>query len=318
MTLSNTPLTRRRLGGWAAGALGLAGAASLPGCGGSGDGATGATLAEAGVGVANLEQAVAFYRALGMVERSRATRSDRREVVLASADARGAQLVLFSFTDGSVRNYRQNPGKIVFYVKNPASFFTSFAAAAAAAGSGGITGAPTTLAGGTVVGFGRDPGNNLVEIATPPATDAAAAQGHSYISAFGVGVSNLEAARRFYVDVLGFQVDQFLSVTRPTATGGSTPWYDEYILVSATGRGSAVVLMTYTDGVARNYTGNPVRLGLSAHDPAQLAQCISSAALPGTRVLAAAAPDTTLGGRVLAQATDADGTALEIGAAAGG
>jgi catechol 2,3-dioxygenase-like lactoylglutathione lyase family enzyme len=272
--------------------------------------ATGAYLCGAGVGAADLEKAVAFYKALGMTERSRITRSDRNEVVLDSADRRGSHLVLFTFTDGLTHNYRQNPGKIVFYVKTPATFAAAFHAAASAAGSGGITAPPTPIAPGssTVVGFGRDPNNNLVEIASLAATDPSAAQTHSYISAFGIGVSNLTAARDFYVNTLDMRVSQFLSVSKAP----SVPWYDEYILVSNAGRGSAIVLMTYTDGIPKNYNNNPVRLTLRANDPVAYAQRIAAAASSGATVVRAPAPAADLGGAVVGQAADANGTQLEI------
>ncbi|HET7795507.1 MAG TPA: VOC family protein [Rhizobacter sp.] len=271
---------------------------------------TGAYLCGAGVGVADLEKAVTFYKALGMTERARITRNDRQEVVLDSADQRGSRLMLFTYTDGSSRNYRQNPGKIVFYVKTPSTFAAAFHAAASAAGSGGITATPTPIAPGstTVVGFGRDPNNNLVEIASLAPTDPAAAQTHSYISAFGIGVSNLTAARDFYVNTLDMRVSQFLSVNKAP----STPWYDEYILASNAGRGSAIVLMTYTDGIPKNYNNNPVRLTLRTNDPAAYAQRITAANVAGATVVRAPGPVAELGGAVTGQATDANGTQLEI------
>ena len=141
-----------------------------------------------------------------------------------------------------------------------------------------------------MVGFGRDRDLNLIEFTSLPAADPSGAQTHSYIAAFGVGVSNLEAARAFYVNTLDMRVSQFLSVTKPTATGGTTPWYDEYILVSNAGRGSAVVLMTYTDGVAKNYNANPVKLTLRVNDPAAYAQRITAAGVAGATVTRAPAP----------------------------
>jgi catechol 2,3-dioxygenase-like lactoylglutathione lyase family enzyme len=266
--------------------------------------ATGAYLCAGGVGVSNLEASATFYKRLGMTEAARLTRPDRREVVLDSADRRGSQLVLYTYTDGSTRNYRQNPGKIVFYVRDAAAFAADFGAA------GGTVSSPPRVidAAGTRVGFGRDLDNNLVEIAQLPSASPSAAQTHSYISAFGVGVSNLEAARAFYVNTLDMRVSQFLSVTRPTATG-TTPWYDEYILVSNAGRGSAIVLMTYTDGVVRNYTDNPVKLSLRVNDPVAYANAITAA---GRSVTRAPAPATELGGAVLGYAKDADGTLLEL------
>ncbi|HEX3141270.1 MAG TPA: VOC family protein [Rhizobacter sp.] len=270
--------------------------------------ATGAYLCAAGIGVSDLEASVTFYKALGMTERTRLTRSDRREVVLDSADARASRLVLYTYTDGSARNYRQNPGKLVFYVKNASTFAAAFTAA-----GGTVTSPPSPLgATGITVGFGRDRDLNLVEITSLPAANPSAAQTHSYIAAFGLGASNLAAARDFYVNTLDMKVSQFLQVTKPTSTGGTTPWYDEYILVSNAGRGSAVVLMNYTDGLPKNYNGNPVKLTLRVNDPAAYAQRITAAGVAGASVTRAPAPEAELGGTAVGYATDANGTLLEI------
>lgn len=267
--------------------------------------APGAYLCAAGVGASQLEASVAFYKGLGMVERARLVRHNRREVVLDSAEGRGSRLVLFAFTDGSTPHYAQNPGKIVFYVKDA----DAFAAAITAAG-GRVTLPPTAFGGsGVMVGFARDRDNNLIEFTNPPGNSPLAAQSHSYIAAFAVGVSNLEAAKAFYVNTLGMQVKQFLQVEKPSYTGGTTPWYDEYILASPTGRGAAIVLMHFTDGTPKNYANNPVKLTLRVDDPAAYAQRITAA---GASVQRAPAAHPELGGAVLGYASDADGTLLEI------
>lgn len=260
---------------------------------------TGAYLCAAGVGVSNLEASVSFYTAaFAMKERARLTRVDRREVVLDSADGRGSRLVLMSFTDGSARNYQQNPGKIVYYVKDVNAI------AAAVVAAGGTVSTPAPFA-GRMVAFGRDKDQNLIEITSEPTAV------HSYISAFGVGVSNLEAAKKFYVDTLDMKVLAKLSVTRPTSPTTTGPWYDEYILSSSAGRGSAIVLMTYTDGTARNYANNPVKLALRVNDPVAYAKRISAA---GAKVVLEPVSfgESVLGDTVVGYARDADGTVLEI------
>jgi len=260
-----------------------------------GTSATGAYLCAANVGVADLERAVTFYKALGMREKARLKRTDRDEVVMASSDARGSHLVLFKHTDGSTRDYSKNPGKIVFYVKDP----TAFGAALTAAG-GALT-SPPVLFQGTMVGFGRDLDNNLVEIA------GSAAATHSYLSAVGIGVTDLEAAKAYYIDVLNFRQTLKLSV----AKGDGSPWYDEYILSSPTAKGSAVVLMHYTDGSAKTYTNVPVSLSLRVSDPVAYAKRITDAG--GTVPVAPAkSAETILGGIVAGTAKDADGTLLHL------
>ena len=123
---------------------------------------------------------------------------------------------------------------------------TAFGAALQAAG-GKLVSPPVAYM-GRMVGFGIDLDNNLVEIATEPTAM------HSYVSAFGVGVSDFEAAKNFYTTALDMKVLTKLSVAK---TPGM-PWYDEFILQSSSGKGSAVVLMHYTDGSPKNYAGTPV------------------------------------------------------------
>ena len=172
--------------------------------------ATGAYLCGFGIGVTDLEASTKFYKAaFGMTERVRLTRTDRVEVVLNSADRRVAQLVLFQFTDGKVRKVKQNPGKIVFNVKNTQAAVDAFTAAGSSAS------APAEFS-GRQVSFGRDPDNNLVEMNSDPTAVA------SYFSAAGLGVADLEAAKTFYVDVLDMKVAAKLSVAKAPACPGTT------------------------------------------------------------------------------------------------
>lgn len=253
------------------------------------------------VGVADLEKSVAFYKALGLQETGRLRRTDRDEVVLASPDGTGSHLVLFHHLDAAGRDYRRNPGKVVFYAKDAVAFGAGFARA------GGVLSAPPVPYQGTLVGFGRDLDNNLVEIAQSATAVTA------YLSAVGLGVSNLEAARTQYLG-LGFQQAARLSVSKPDGQGGTTPWYDEYILVSPSRKGASVVLMTYTDGQPRNYTDVPVAVGLRVPDPAAFAQAAGAA---GATVVSApaASAEPVLGGLVTGTARDADGTLLHFHAA---
>jgi catechol 2,3-dioxygenase-like lactoylglutathione lyase family enzyme len=284
---------------------------------------TGAYLCGAGVGVNNLEASVSFYKAVfGMRELARIQRADRNEVVLDSADSRGSRLVLMNFTDGSVRNYSQNPGKIVFYVRD-ATLLETIRTAFVTAGASKPRPPFTSL--GSTISFGRDLDGNLIEIATSSSAT------HSYLSAIGVGVSNLSQARAFYVDTLDMMADArirlspslpvgFIPVPALPAIAASgtepdypaIPAYNEYILLSKAGRGSAVVIMNHPAPAVMNYTNNPIKLTLRVNDPTAYAQRITSAAVPGATVTRAPAPATDLGGAVVGQATDANGTQLEI------
>ncbi|MEL0169470.1 MAG: VOC family protein [Pseudomonadaceae bacterium] len=282
--------------------------ASLTGCLSSGGGNSNASspgepstlrqtpayLQAVGIGVSDLDAAVALYRdGLGMTERQRLTRDNRIEVVMESADKRGSYVVLMQFTDGLGRNVQQNPGKLAFYVKDPNAFATEFANAG---GRIVLPPAPQPSVGNVVVGFGRDQDNNLIEIVG--ASDAT----HSYLSAVGIGVSDLDAARDFYVDTFGFKQDQFLSIPGQ---------YDEYILTSPIPGSSALVLMHWTNGAPYSYESNPIKLELASGDPTLLADAIEDAGLPVT-LAPAPSTDADLNGALVGYAEDADGTVLEL------
>lgn len=284
--------------------------------------ATGAYLCAAGVGVSNLEASVAFYKkAFAMKERARIVRSDRHEVVLDSTDDRGSRLVLMQFTDGVVRNVRQNPGKIVFYVKDLA-VLESVRTAFVAAGLDKPRAPVSSL--GSNISFGRDPDGNLVEIATSSTAV------HAYLSAIGIGVSNLTQAKAFYVDTLDMVPDARIKLSASLPAGyipvpvqpalaasgaepaqAAIPAYNEYILLSNAGRGSAIVLMNYPSSPA-NYTNNPIKLTLRANDPVAYAARISAAGRTVTQAPAVGAEYGTLGNTVVGAARDADGTVLEL------
>ena len=251
-------------------------------------------LRAAAIGVADLDAALQVYtEGLGMSEVERVTRDDRMEVVLESADKRGSYVVLMSYTDDLGRNTLQNPGKLVFYAKDPSAFASRFVLAG---GRITVPPAPQASVGGIVVGFGRDQDNNLIEI-----TGSETAQ-DSYFGAFGIGVSDLESARNFYVDTLGFLESQFLSIPGQ---------YDEYILTSPVPGSSALVLMHWTNATPRNYIDNPVKLELASAQPQRLSDAITEAG-ETVSLEPAASTDADLKGALVGYATDADGTLLEI------
>ncbi|MFN3580850.1 MAG: VOC family protein [Pseudomonas sp.] len=253
-----------------------------------------AYLAAVGIGVSDLQASVTLYtQGMGMREVGRVTREDRIEVTLESADARGSRVKLMDFTDGIGRNFQQNPGKLVFYVKDVDDFAADFVAQ-----GGRITLPPAAQPafGGTVVGFGRDLDNNLIEIVGAPEAT------HSYFGAFGIGVSDLQAARDFYVEAFGLEETLFLEIPGQ---------YDEYILESVVPGSSALVLMNWTNAMPRNYTDNPVKLEFEVDSPTGLAQAIEDAGETVSRS-PAASTEPDLNGAVVGYASDADGTLIEI------
>ncbi len=118
-----------------------------------------------------------------------------------------------------------------------------------------------------------------------------------FLTAVGIGVADLERSEAFYRDVLGMK-----------RTGTFKLDYMDEVMLAHEGR-SAVVLMHYTDGSARNYRDNPVKLVFYVTDPAKLANKIRAAGLEITRE---AEPIESLGGAVICLAKDPDGYVIEL------
>ena len=118
-----------------------------------------------------------------------------------------------------------------------------------------------------------------------------------FLTAVGIGVSDLAASEAFYRDVLGMK-----------RTGTFHLDYMDEVMLAHEGR-SAVVLMHYTDGSARNYRDNPVKLVFYVTDPTPFADRIRVAGLEVTRE---PAPIESLGGAVVCLAKDPDGYVIEL------
>ena len=118
-----------------------------------------------------------------------------------------------------------------------------------------------------------------------------------FLTAVGIGVSDLARSEDFYSRVLGMK-----------RTGSFKLDYMDEIMLAHEGR-SAVVLMHYTDGSARNYRDNPVKLVFYVADPIALTERIRAEGLDITRE---PAPIEGLGGAVVALAKDPDGYVIEL------
>jgi catechol 2,3-dioxygenase-like lactoylglutathione lyase family enzyme len=88
------------------------------------------------------------------------------------------------------------------------------------------------------------------------------------LGAVGIGVSDLARSEAFYTGVLGMKVQQRIDL----------PHIKE-IVVSHEGR-TAVVLMHWLDGSARNYNGSAVKLVFFVPDAKGLMQKIREAGMP--------------------------------------
>ena len=118
-----------------------------------------------------------------------------------------------------------------------------------------------------------------------------------FLTAVGIGVADLQKSADFYSRVLGM-----------TQTGTFKVDYMDEIMLSHEGR-SSVVLMHYTDGSARNYRDNPVKLVFYVTDPVPYINRIRAEGLEITRE---PAPIESLGGAMVALAKDPDGYVIEL------
>jgi lactoylglutathione lyase len=120
-----------------------------------------------------------------------------------------------------------------------------------------------------------------------------------YLGAAGIGVSDLKRSLDFYTRVLGMKKSYELKL----------PHMDEVILEFEGRRGSAIVLMHYTDGSNPNYTNNPVKLVFYVDDPKAFAENIRR---EGLEIVREPEPVPELGDAVVGFAKDPDGYLLEI------
>jgi len=118
-----------------------------------------------------------------------------------------------------------------------------------------------------------------------------------FLTAVGIGVSDLARSVDFYTRVLGMKQTQTFKLD-----------YMDEVVVAHEGR-NAVILMHYTDGSERNYRDNPVKLVFYVTDPRALAARIRADGLEVTRE---PAPIDTLGGAVVGLAKDPDGYVIEL------
>ena len=123
-------------------------------------------LTAVGIGVSDLAKSADFYsRVLGMKQTATFKIDYMDEIVLAH-EGRNA-VVLMHYTDGSVRNYKDNPIKLVFQVQDAARLIEGIRAEGLA-----ITLEPKVYPGmgGTIIGMGKDPDGYVIELMQAPAT----------------------------------------------------------------------------------------------------------------------------------------------------
>ena len=124
-----------------------------------------------GIGVSDLKKSAKFYeQALGM-KQAMTFKLDYMDEIVLTHEGRNA-VVLMHWTDGSARNYKDVPVKLVFYVSDPKA-----AADRIRAFGCEITREPTPIEtlNGAVVGLAKDPDGYVVELLQSPAAARAEA-----------------------------------------------------------------------------------------------------------------------------------------------
>ena len=113
-----------------------------------------------GIGVSDLAASTEFYvNALGM-KVMQTIKLDYMDEVILTHEGRNA-VVLMHYTDGSARNYKDLPVKLVFYVADPPAVADKIKAAGLE-----VTRYPTPLPsfGNAMVGLCKDPDGYVVEL----------------------------------------------------------------------------------------------------------------------------------------------------------
>jgi lactoylglutathione lyase len=117
-----------------------------------------------GIGVSDLERSVDFYaRVLGMVEQRRIKVSYMDEVLIGFEGR--PPLVLMHYTDGSTRNYTDNPIKLVIYVDDPVEIFERVRAEGLAVVR---EPAPSPEMDGAIIALIKDPDGYILEFIQRP------------------------------------------------------------------------------------------------------------------------------------------------------
>ncbi len=123
------------------------------------------------------------------------------------------------------------------------------------------------------------------------------ARSPDFLGAVGIGVSDMDRSVDFYTRVLGMQKTQTFKLD-----------YMDEVVVAHEGR-TAVVLMHYTDGSARNYKDNPVKLVFYVTDPKAVSDRIRA---EGLEIIREPTPIETLSGAIVGLAKDPDGYVVEL------
>jgi lactoylglutathione lyase len=120
-------------------------------------------LTAVGIGVTDLARSTAYYETVLGMTKVQTYEVEYMDVVLLAHEGRNAVL-LMHYTDGSVRNYKDNPVNLMFDVTDPAAI----AAKVKAAGLE-VTREPRPSRSGAMVCLAKDPDGYVIELIQRPA-----------------------------------------------------------------------------------------------------------------------------------------------------
>ena len=118
-----------------------------------------------------------------------------------------------------------------------------------------------------------------------------------FLTATGIGVTNLKRSAEFYEHALGMKPVQTIKLD-----------HMEEIIMSHEGR-NAIVLMHYTDGSNPNYRDLPVKLVFYVTDPAAIAKRVREA---GGEITREPAATPSFNNAVIGMCKDPDGYVVEL------
>ena len=117
-----------------------------------------------GIGVSDLRKSAEFYKAALGLKETRTFKLDYMDEIVLAHEGRNA-VVLMHWTDGSARNYKDVPVKLVFYVTDPVAVAARIKAAG---GTMNREPAPIATLDGAVVGLGKDLDGYVIELLQAP------------------------------------------------------------------------------------------------------------------------------------------------------
>ncbi len=117
-------------------------------------------LGATGIGVSDLQRSAAFYEKVLGMQQTQTFKLDYMDEIVLAHEGRTA-VVLMHWTDGSPRDYKNNPVKLVFYVAEPKAVADRILAEGLE-----VTRypAPVPTLGNAMVGLAKDPDGYVIEL----------------------------------------------------------------------------------------------------------------------------------------------------------